>query len=492
MSIKLNGLGHVGGCGCGTCGGCATPSQLGNAQVQQFRRQRRAERRRDGGGRGAPLIVLVSPEEFDGLTPDQVASILWVGQSNRNLAGLGGPPPNAKPVVYPAPLTSNNVQHLSYSQYQQALNNAPPGTSMFPAAYEPPPDLWRQGAGGPSPGMDSRTQQQQAWEQGTSLTKSYTDVIDGNFDRYGATVAQQKALNRAAQETDPLARARALEDARALGDEAARLAAGGVRRPGVPVKRTVQWEEASSGGYAEIQQREMERRGVKTVRPPGWQANLETERLRAEKAKKDAAQAKLLAKQRADAAARRVEADRVNRERQVALKARAEAEKARQAAAEKAARVAARAPIVATWSLQVPTPVVQQARQATQAKPARRATPAKPGGQDVARWGAGAYGLNGLGNDGDFLVSSRLCPAGSLQVATQDGVVMNRICRPARPIQASPLQVRQAPVASFPTARPMAASVPPVRPAAATSATGLAATIAGVSLLGLGYWLLVR
>lgn len=391
--IKLNGLGHVGGCGCGTCMSCRVPSQLS--------------------GLGGPLPNTYMPQNV----------------------GMPGTPRSDTP-----------VKHLAYGQYQQGGNANWQGTgtasgsntsfldSLATGGYQPPPDLWRDASGGPSPGMNSRTQQQEAWERGNTIKQTYTDVLNGNMDKVGAKAAQTKALDRAAKEVDPLARARALEDARAYGDEATRLSAGGPMRPGVPVKRTVQWEEVSSGGYAEIQQREMERRGIKTYRPPGWKPDEETRRLQIKKKAEARALADKLAKQKLEQQRRREDQERINRERAAALRARADTEKARQVkaraereAAEKAARAAQRAAAEReARALRVLeeaeknavrvalTPRVQQARQAVQAKPARAG--ANPG---VDRWGKGAYGLMGLRGPNEGVVA--LAGIGALQLAVLAG-----------------------------------------------------------------------
>lgn len=60
--IQLNGMNHPRGCSCGSC-----------AQVQGFRRQRRAQRRRDQ-GRG-PRVVIVG----DNVSAAQVADAIWNG-----------------------------------------------------------------------------------------------------------------------------------------------------------------------------------------------------------------------------------------------------------------------------------------------------------------------------------------------------------------------------------------------------------------------------
>lgn len=133
-----------------------------------------------------------------------------------------------------------------------------------------PEDL--SGLSGTSGGMLQRDQQQTAWERGGSVKQSFTEVLPGNFDAYGATVAQRKALERAGRERDPFKRARALEEAAAYGEEAARLKKPGAqRRPGVPVKRAVHLEQITTAEQAELQRREMQRRGVAIAQPKAVQ-----------------------------------------------------------------------------------------------------------------------------------------------------------------------------------------------------------------------------
>lgn len=129
-----------------------------------------------------------------------------------------------------------------------------------------PSDL--SGLSATSGGALQRDQQQTAWERGGSVKQSFTEVLPGNFDAYGASVAQRKAFERAARETDPFKRARALEEAAAYGEEAARLKKPGAqRRPGVPVKRAVHLQQITTAEQAEFQKREMARRGV-AIAPP--------------------------------------------------------------------------------------------------------------------------------------------------------------------------------------------------------------------------------
>lgn len=133
-----------------------------------------------------------------------------------------------------------------------------------------PSDL--SGLSATSGGMLQRDQQQTAWERGGSVKQSFTEVLPGNYDAYGASVAQKKAFERAARETDPFKRARALEEAAAYGEEAARLKKPGAqRRPGVPVKRAVHLEQITTAEQAELQRREMQRRGVAIAQPKAVQ-----------------------------------------------------------------------------------------------------------------------------------------------------------------------------------------------------------------------------
>lgn len=133
-----------------------------------------------------------------------------------------------------------------------------------------PSDL--SGLSGTSGGVLQRDQQQTAWERGGNVKQSYTEVLPGNFDAYGATVAQRNALDRAARERDPFKRARALEEAAAYGEEAARLKKPGAqRRPGVPVKRAVHLQQITTAEQAELQRREMQRRGVAIAQPKAVQ-----------------------------------------------------------------------------------------------------------------------------------------------------------------------------------------------------------------------------